>query len=246
MNQTALQTAPPPSDPLSPPEMISAAIKQGMNMVDLKQLFDMQERWETQQAAKAFSAALCGFQSEMPTIFKRRTATVKTSSGGEYQYKFESFDDVMREAAPVLAKWGIVVTFNTEQLENPPRLKILVRIRVGSFFEDKSFSCPVPTDVKVSEPQKFGQALSYAKRYALKAALNIVSTDTEDNDAQDLFEFITKEQAAQIKGLIEDTGADMERFLKWAGGIESVEEMKAATFAKAVDLLRRKRQAVPQ
>lgn len=228
---------------LTPSEMISFALKQGMNMADLKQLFDMQERWETQQAAKAFSAALCGFQAEMPTIFKRRTAEVKTSTGGSYTYKFESFDDVMREASPVLAKYGIVVTFNTEQLDNPPRLKILVRIRVGSFFEDKSFSCPVPTDVKISEPQKFGQALSYAKRYALKAALNIVSTDQEDNDAQGLFEFITKEQAAQLKGLIEEAGADLERFLAWAD-CESVEQMPAKTFAKAADLLRRKRKAV--
>jgi hypothetical protein len=36
--------------------------------------------------------------------------------------------------------------------------------------------------MRVNETQKFGAALSYAKRYALQGALNIVVTD-EDTDA---------------------------------------------------------------
>jgi hypothetical protein len=227
----------PAADPMS---LLQLAISRGISPDELGKLMDLQERWENRRAAEAFARAIAGFQAECPAVLKTRTAKVKTSGGGDYTYRFESFDDVMRAAGPVLAKWGIVVDFSTEQAENPPRLKILVRLRVGAYFEDKTFSCPIPSDVKVSEPQKFGQALSYAKRYAIKAALNIVSTDQEDNDAQGLFAYVTGEQAAEIDRLIKETGADRERFLKWAE-CDSVGELPAASYAKALDMLRRKK-----
>jgi hypothetical protein len=237
-DDNAIAIAAPPN----PMALIDAAIAKGIDADQLGKLMDLQERWEKRRAEERFAEALAGFQAECPDVFKKRTAKVPTKSGGEWSYRFESFDDVMSAAGPVLAKFGISVGFDTDHNTEKNIIKLKVRVRVGSHFEDHHFQMPVPADLKVSDPQSYGIALSYAKRYGLKAALNIVSTDDPDTDAAGLFEFIDASEAAALKELIIDKGADLDRFLKWAG-CDSLEKLPRKQLAKATDMLRRKAKA---
>jgi hypothetical protein len=86
--------------------------------------------------------------------------------------------------------------------------------------------------------QKWGAALSYAKRYALCAALNIVVTD-EDNEDQ-LGTTIDADQLTEIELLIRDVNADVPKFLAWAG-VKTLAELPAAKYAEAARMLRSKK-----
>jgi hypothetical protein len=234
--QTSLAESKGVTNPLV---LVQAAIDKGCDPDKLGKLMDLAERWQANQAAAAFGDAIASFQAECPTVFKRR-ATQQTDRFEGYNYA--SYDDVMREAGPLLAKNNIAVTFS---MENVPQVGITVtcKVRVGIHAEDTTLTIPIPA-MKVNDTQKFGAAMSYAKRYALCAALNIVVTD-EDNDAAGM-DTVSKDQIDQMSKIIKDKGVNFKRFCEWAGEaakrpVTNLEEMPVAIFAKAMDMLNRKK-----
>jgi hypothetical protein len=114
---------------------------------------------------------------------------------------------------------------------------ITCHVQHGTHVQSTSFVVPLP-QLSTNNTQQFGAALSYGKRYALCAALNIVVSN-EDDDGAALIERITEEQAVELRLLLRDTGKDEGRFLQWAKA-ESIEELSKAKFAEALDMLRRK------
>lgn len=216
----------------TPMTLIAAALdRSDIDPGKLEKLMELQERWDRNRAAEAFGQALTNFQTKCPIIHKSRT--VKLSSQGGY--KFASYDDIHREIAPLLAECGLAVSFSTDQVEG--KLKATCRIRHGTHYEDHTLTVPVP-DMRVNDTQKYGAALSYAKRYALCAALNIVVSD-EDSDAEGLVETIGDEEIATLQEWIESTGTDLPKFLKWAA-IESLKEMSRDFYPAAINQLKRK------
>lgn len=223
--------------PLTPLAMMQQAMASGLDAEQIGKWMELQERFENRRAAEVFGEALSKFQKICPTVFKGRKT--KAKEGSDFAYNFAGFDDVMREVSPALAECGISIGFDTDHNLEKGILSVTCRIRVGSHFEDRKFACPVASTLKVSEAQKFGSALSYAKRYCLCAALNIVTTDHEDDDGQGTFAYITQEQVGQLNELLEQTNSDLARFLAWAQ-IDKLSDMQADVFPKAMDILRRK------
>jgi len=210
-----------------------AANQPDLDVAKMQQLMELKREWDKDRAAEVYAAAISEFQRKCPQIHKGR----KPVSGPAYTYA--SYDDVMAVAAPILAECGIAVTFSTEQVDKSIRMNC--RLRVGTHVEDHAFTVPIP-DMRVNETQKFGAALSYAKRYALQGALNIVVTD-EDTDAGNLADNpITDDQALQIEDWIATTGADRARFLKWAK-VDRIADLPASKYQNAIDLLSKKQGA---
>jgi hypothetical protein len=216
--------------------LIHMAIEKGNAVDQLGKLLDMQERYEKAQAAREFAAALTAFQAEVPVIRKTKDAVDTRDGKNKVLYSYASYDDVMAAAAPVLARYGIVVSFSTEQ--TPGSLKVVCRVRVGTHTEETPFTVPIPKISLANETQLFGGALSYAKRYCLCAALNLVTTG-EDQDAAELFERITAEQVEELEELIRTRNANLKAFLEYAEA-ESLADIPQSKFAKLADKLSRK------
>lgn len=218
---------------VTPLALLQQAIDKGINPNELSQLMDLQERYEKRLAAEAYAAAIAEFQRRCPAIRKGR----KPQSGPSYTYA--SYDDIMAVAGPLLAELGIVVAFSTEQVDKS--IRVTCRLTVGTHSESHTFTVPIP-DMRVNDTQKFGAALSYAKRYGLQGSLNIVVTD-EDTDAANLADkSITEDQALQIEDWIVTTNADRARFLKWAK-VDRIADLPASKYQNAIDLLSKKQGA---
>jgi hypothetical protein len=230
MTATAIATTntQPASNPLA---LIQVALQNGADPAQLEKLMELQERYERNQAAAAFGAAIAKFQSLCPRVHKSR----KPISGPSYQYA--SFDDVMLQASPHLHTCGIALSFSTEA--NDRGIRVTCRVRVGIHAEDYTLDVPIP-DMKMNNTQRYGAALSYAKRYSLTAALNIVCTDDVDDDGGSCFDPISEQQEVELIELIEAKGADKPRFLKWMG-VEKLSDIAASDFDKAVTALRSKK-----
>lgn len=208
-----------------PMVLLQSAIEKGLDPDQLGKLMDLQERYERKVAETAFANALAAFQSECPPIGKLRRAADR--------FKYAAFEDIMRIVSPLLAKNGITIAFDSEQADG--NLKVTVRLRVGSYFEDRTFATPIPMSLKVSEPQQFGAALSYAKRYAVVGALNLVMADEDDENTMRAWSVkpISKDQIADIERLIAETGSDLARFLE-AFKVKSLAEMTQEQHARAL------------
>ncbi len=207
-----------------------ASSSDDFDVAKMAQLMELKRDWDRDRAAEAYGKAITEFQRRCPQILKERKA-----DAGSLKYQFASFDDVMKKAGPILSECGIALSFSTEA--NDRGIRVTVKIRVGIHAEECTLDVPIP-DMKVNATQRYGAALSYAKRYALCAALNIVVTD-EDDDANSAYDPISEEQELEITAFMDDHNLPRAPFLNWLG-VQSISDIPAKDFEKAMTGLRNK------
>jgi len=220
----------------TPMMLLQQAIEHNVDVDRVEKLMDLQERWERNEAGKRYAEALAAFQAECQPIHKRREA----SFNGRLAYTFASLDDIMVVIQPLLTKHGLAIGFSAG-VNDAGALVAQCRVRCGTHVEVTDITLPVPAEMKVNATQKMGAALSYAKRYALCAALNITVTD-EDNDGNGLIETVTEEEAIQLQDIASECPKGTRaRCLAWLG-VSSFYECPAAKFYEVRDMLKRKQQ----
>lgn len=206
----------------------------------IKSLMDLQERYQANEDRKAFFSALSAFQGEMPMVFKS-----KQESTGKYTYA--SLDDIMRIARPLLQKHGLSTSFS--QSETETILTVVCRVsHIGGHSEETPFSVPKDGPIKTRDgrnittgAQAQGNANSYARRYCLCNALDIVVTG-EDNDCQPAPDYpITPDQSADIHELLAAINDPTVKanMLKWLQ-VATVEEIPASKFQTVIKNLNAK------
>lgn len=105
----------------------------------------------------------------------------KQSQGKNNQYA--SYDQLIREAKPILTAAGILLMQPVDHYEGEPAIKtILVHIESGEFIESTSIIKMMDITNKqgqsiINEAQQSGGGISYAKRYALAAILSWATGD---------------------------------------------------------------------
>ncbi|CAM5207624.1 ERF superfamily protein OS=Bosea thiooxidans OX=53254 GN=SAMN05660750_03364 PE=4 SV=1 [Bosea thiooxidans] len=120
------------SNALTPMAMLSQAVERGASMEMLEKLMALQERWEANQARKAFDAALAAAKAEIPVITKNRQVGYETKSGGKTSYQHEDLGEIARTVDPILAKHGLSYRFRTiSELNQPVQVTCIVAHRDG-------------------------------------------------------------------------------------------------------------------
>ena len=171
----------PPPAVIDAGALLAQGIQQGLGVDALERLLSMRRELQAEQAKASFFAALANFQAQIPPIPKSQTARV-SSAKGSFAYRYADLADIQRAIAPVLADHGLSVTFDTEQDQGGYVIKAKVH-HVGGHSETTTFRVPLDGGARINSTQAAGSALTYGRRYALTAALGIVTAD-EDDDAQ--------------------------------------------------------------
>jgi ERF superfamily len=123
--------------------------------------------------------AILAVQAEVGTLFKDKTATVPTKTGGQYQYRYIGLDTIVEQVGPILNRNGLVwMTFPSLDTQGRPALAY----RLSHAPTEKHVEGEMPLMVDKPGPQGMGSALTYARRYSLCAVLNLVAD--EDDDAK--------------------------------------------------------------
>lgn len=182
----------------------------------LGKMMDLWERSEVRSAEKSFATAFVKLQSEIAKI--EATKAVPGNSG-ETRYKFAPFEEIMRKARPALIANGFSVRFDNEYVDN--RLFVTCTLmHTDGHKESSRFGVRVGQGPpKASEAQSDGAAQTYAKRFALCSALNIVIEHDSDgaDDARNVGELIDWKEAVILEERCEGCGADKQAFLTYAG-----------------------------
>ncbi|MBW4617519.1 MAG: ERF family protein [Desmonostoc vinosum HA7617-LM4] len=93
-----------------------------------------------------------------------------------FKHKYATLDAVLDAVTPALGKYGLAVIQTTSITEAKTVLQTHLYHESG---ESIASTYPLP---EISDSQKFGAALTYARRYAVCAILSV--TADEDDDAQ--------------------------------------------------------------
>src|SRR6185437_6864901 len=71
-----------PIPEVTPMQMLAIAVQQGADMAKLEKLMELQDRWENNQARKAYVAAMSAFKANPPTIVKNKHVEFELKTGG--------------------------------------------------------------------------------------------------------------------------------------------------------------------
>jgi ribosomal protein S28E/S33 len=124
--------------------------------------------------------AMLAFQSECPTLPKDRSVTVKTKTGSEYTYGYTPLDTIVEKTQPLMTAYGLV--WSAKPSFNPaygPSLKYKLSHAPSGEFEEGEMPLML-NEEEGQVAQAMGSAITYMRRYALCALLNIVAEMDDD------------------------------------------------------------------
>lgn len=233
-----------PQAPVSstPMEMLEHAISQGASVEVMEKLLALQERWEGNQARKAFDAAMADIRPKMPEIVKSRHVDFQNKNGGRTKYDHEDLSIISNAVDPVLAAHGLSYHWKTDTSgeSNQVSVTCIVSHRDGH-SEETSLSAPHDNSGNKNAIQSIGSTVTYLQRYTLKAALGLAAgPDTDGNVPLDNTP-IDAGQLKKLTSLADEVSADIPRFCRHMK-INKIADLPARRFDEAIRTLEAKRQ----
>jgi hypothetical protein len=166
---------------VSPEALIMQAMNQGASFETIKEMLDLKERLQKQEAEKMFRIAMSKFQAECPIIIKSNGVDYTSKkSGTRVKYNYASLDKIIATVKGLLGKYELSYTFTTNQSETSVTA-ICHAFHIAGHVESTLFTVPIDPEAYMNAAQKVASALTYAKRYAFCNAFGILTGDIDDD-----------------------------------------------------------------
>jgi len=235
-----LPTKAAPAPAFTPVQMLQVAIERGTDLDQLERLIALQERWEANEARKAFVAAKANFKAEPIKLTKNKTVRYATGKG-DTEYDHATLDHVANAVGPALAKHGLTYAWKTEQAEGGLIRVTCALTHVLGHSEQVTLSGSPDQSGGKNNIQAVGSTVTYLERYTLMSILGMAASD-QDDDARTAGAGgpISAEQKTELIEMMKSTGADTARFLRFFK-VETLDELPASQFERAKEMLAAKK-----
>lgn len=225
---------------VTPYELLATAVQQGADLDKIEKLMALQERWEANEARKAFVAAMSAFKANPPEIVKDKHVSFTTGKGTT-EYDHATIGNVVEAVTRGLGAHGLSHRWTFDQLEGG-RVKVTcVLTHVLGHSESTSLMASPDDSGGKNNIQAIGSTVTYLQRYTLLAATGLASKDMDDDGNGTVqIERINEDQAANLRALMEEVKANESAFLGFFK-IGKIEELNVAALPDAVRMLEQKR-----
>ncbi len=221
---------------ITPMQMLATAVEQNADLDKLTKLMDLQERWEANEARKAFIVAYTAFKAEPVKILKNQGVHFNQTS-----YDHATLDNVADILGPALSKHGLSYSWKPGQEDGGLISVTCVLTHVQGHSKDVTLRAGPDKSGAKNSIQAVGSTVTYLQRYTLLAATGM-ATGGQDADANINGTPISAEQKNELVTLLRSTESDTTAFLKYLG-VECLDVLPAAQFERAKYALGRKAQA---
>jgi hypothetical protein len=174
--------APLPSNELaltdnSPAATMLAALKQGVNPEQIAQMMALQERWEANEARKAYNTAFAAFKAEAVRIVRNR----KVDNGPLAGKSYAELHSVVDALTPALSRHGLSASWRLTKDEKD-WLEVTCTLR-HSLGHEETVSMGGPPDAGGAKNaiQARASTKSYLERYTLKAICGVAEGGDDDD-----------------------------------------------------------------
>lgn len=223
---------------VTPMQMLQIAVERGADMAQLEKLMELQERWQANQARKAFDEAIAAAKAKIKPIVKKREVDFTTAKG-RTNYHYEDLALIASEVDPILSEFGLSYRYRSKQDGNKVSVTCVIAHREGH-SEETTLTALNDESGNKNSIQAIGSAVTYLQRYTLKLALGLAAA--KDDDAQKAgVEFITEKQAADLQAKAEEVGANIPNFLRYLK-VSSFDQLPVSKYAAALRALEQKAQ----
>jgi hypothetical protein len=225
-----MTTAPQQQLAITPMQMLQMAVEQNADLDKMQQLMALQERWEANEARKAFALAMSEFRANCPIIDKTRDG---------HNNKYAGLAETIDQIKVSLFDSGLSHSWRVSQADKQISVTTCIT-HIQGHQECTSIAAPPDTTGSKNSIQAIASTITYLERYGLFALLGLASKEMDDDGVDADIEWITPEQAADLESLIEEVGADRHKFLKYLQA-ETIDKIRASEFSRAVAALEKKR-----
>ena len=196
---------------------------------------------KTSESIKQLSAALLKAQRSIKFASK-------DAKNPHFKSTYADLPAVIDAIKPALNDAGIVF-LQTFSPSETGFIAVTTRLmhETGEWIEDTA-TVPLPK----SDPQGYGSAATYARRYSLAAITGLYQDDDDGNAASNAkpaqIAKVTAKQAADLQALADEVGADVAAFLGYVSTqlrteIKKWSDIPATSFDDCVSALNKKRKA---
>lgn len=226
----------------TPQELIAHAIASGADLTQLEKLMSLQERWEANEARKAYHEAMAAFKANPPKIKKDKKVGYDSQKGGKVGYSHASLGNVTESINSRLSEHGLSAgwTVNQRGVEISVTTKITHK---QGHSEETTLVATADNSGNKNPIQMIGSTITYLERYGLLALTGLATFDQDDDGravVSEVVEFIDDKQKSQLIDLIEDRAVNLKGFCSWLG-IESLDKMPKSKFKQAVAAIEAKK-----
>ena len=227
----------------SPAGMIRTAVAGGADLDKLEKLLTLQERFEANEARKAYHVAMAAFKENAPKIEKDKKVSF-SAGGGKVAYNHASLYNVVEKISVELSKHGLSASWITKQ----DGAAILVTCKIThakGHSEETTLVAAADTTGSKNAIQAIGSTITYLERYSL-LALTGLATYEQDDDGRGSApaELIDEKQLSQLLDMLNDLKGDpiankkgLLAYLK----LEKLEDVLKTDFQKAIVALQTKK-----
>ncbi len=198
---------------ITPMEMLDKAITSGAGIDMIEKLMTLQERWEANQARKAFDEAVAEAKKEIPAITRNAT--------GHNSKRYADFAAIARVVDPIIGRHGLSYRFRTTQ--NGTISVTCILSHKAGHSEETTLCGPADGSGNKNAIQAIGSTLTYLQRYSLVQMLGLAAAADDDGKAGAAVDeappapgSITEQQADNIRELLEAKEVSRAAFLNWA------------------------------
>jgi len=218
-----------------PSTLIEMALTNGADekaLEKLEKVLELQERWEANEAKKAYVKAMAEFKKDPPHIYKDK-------ENKQYTSRYSSIDATVNATIPKLAEYGFSHNWQFGKTESGnPQVTCVLTHEFGH-SESVTFDAPPDTSGGGSKNpiQQIKSTHTYLKIATFEAVTGLVSREINvDDDGNSASVCIGKKQVAEIEKKIKEVKADKGKFLGYLK-VKSVEDIPLESYDTAMTAL---------
>ena len=170
-----------PANAVTPADLLRIAVDKGADLDRLEKLMDLQQRYEADQARKAFADDMARFKAKPLQIVKDKTVSYKSKDGGKTEYDHATIGNVVDVIVPALAEFGFSHRWDLEQREGQVIVTCVITHRLGHSQKTTLMAAPDASGGK-NGIQSVISAKTYLERHTLLAATGAATRDQLDDD----------------------------------------------------------------
>ena len=226
-----------------PMSIIATAVANGADPDQLSKLLDLQERYEKNEARKAYNKAMRACQEEMPAV-------VKDSENSHTRSRYASLEAVSKAIKPICAKHGFSLSYGEGVSTVADHILIICKcMHEAGHTEEFTLSCPYDTTgakggATKTGIQGMGSSVSYGRRYLKLMIFDVTVADEDDDGNKATVAKISETEVQELDHWLSQLNADDQaKFFDYIG-VRQLEDIVAADWGKALSALQRKVKAV--
>ena len=217
----------------SPAEMMAAAIQNGSSLENLEKLLELQERWDKNEAKKAYHRAMAAFKANPPSIEKDKKVAY-----GNTKYNHASLANVATKINLELSRHGLSASWTVSQNGT---VSVTCKItHEQGHSEETTMTAPADTSGSKNAIQAIGSTISYLERYSLLALCGLATHEMDDDGKTGATELIGETEMNALLDNLAVANIPIDKFLGYMK-LDKLENMPKSELKKAMTAIEQKK-----